>query len=76
MPLFQMKTKPDIRDLVTVAGFAGNTMMRYFYVLEGNLYRCICGCMTSHPEDPTGHKDCCPVSGWLRSFDALWNGVK
>ena len=79
--LFRMPSAPKaeapLTDAVVELLFAGNAVMEDHLVLVNELTCCLsCGNRSSHPQDPSTHKDFCKVGRYYTAVEAVSKAVR
>ncbi len=63
--------KQDARDAIIELIYAGHALAKRIGASPDRLTDCVCGVITSEPENPVNHATGCPVSRFYAAVDAV-----
>lgn len=72
LPSQESTSRPEPASSIIELIYAGHALAKYLGVNSGgSLSECLCGTITPEPENPSNHREFCPVARYYTAVDAV-----
>lgn len=65
------KPAPPSNAAIIELVYAGNDMAAHLVMADGRDYSCVCGMIVGPVENPSHHRNCCPVARFYAAVEAV-----